>query len=102
MRIIERLIFGKYIPDANVPYRLMRPELVNKYLPMIDDNFFLQNVMLAVCFVCFNENVAFKNITFQPRQGGKSFVNVKSIVKIGIKTVKDFLKLKKNFTEVSR
>ena len=99
MRMIERVIFRMYIPDANVPYRLMKPELVSKYLPLISDDFFLQNVMLAVCFSFFHENIAYRDISFRPRHGGESFVNVRSIVRIGWNTVKDFLHLRKRFQE---
>ena len=95
MRMIECVIFRMYIPDANVPYRLMKPELVSKYLPFIDDDFFLQNVMLAVCFSFFHENIAYRDISFSPRHGGESFVNIRSILRIGWKTVKDFRRLRK-------
>ena len=99
MRVIERVIFGLDIPDANVPYRLMRSGLVMKYLPFLSDDFFLQNVMLTVCFAYFHENIAFRDIAFMPRQGGKSFVNVRSIAGIGCKTVRDFLVLRKKLKE---
>ena len=99
LRLVERVIFRMYIPDANVPYRLMKPEIVQKCLPYLDDDFFLQNVMLTVCFVYLHENITFREITFQPRHGGESFVNIKSIVKIGCKTVRDLLKLRKNLME---
>ncbi len=102
MRVIERVIFGLDIPDANVPYRLMRPELVMKYIPYITDDLFLQNVMLTVCFAYFHENITFKDITFMPRQGGKSFVNIRSITRIGLKTVKDFFTLRKKFREAGK
>ncbi|MBQ7544764.1 MAG: glycosyltransferase family 2 protein [Synergistaceae bacterium] len=101
LRLVERVMFGIYIPDANVPYRLMKPELVAKYLPYLTDDLFLLNVMQTVCFVWFHENITFKDITFRPRQGGESFVNIKSIVKIGWRTVRDFLKLRKNLREAA-
>ena len=99
LRIVERIIFGMYIPDANVPYRLMKPELVAKYLPYITEDMFLANVMQVVCFAYFHENITFRDIAFRPRHGGESFVNVKSIVKIGCKTVRDLLKLRRILKE---
>ena len=41
------------------------------------------------------KNVKFIEISFKPRQGGTNSINIKKIVKIGWKAVKDFYKLKK-------
>lgn len=70
--VILRIIFGVKIPDSNAPFRLMKTELVKKYISMMPEDFNLPNVMLAVYFAYFRENIKFIDITFRPRQGGKN------------------------------
>ena len=98
--MILRMIFGVRVPDANAPFRLMRSELVRKYLYRIPDNFNLPNVMLTTYFAYFHEDIAFQRITFRPRQGGKNSINIKKITAIGMKAVSDFRQLRKNLKEV--
>ncbi len=100
LRLILKIIFGVSIPDANAPFRLMSAEILKKYLPMIPENFNLPNVILTTYFKYFDEKIKFIGITFRPRRAGKSFVNVKSIMKIGFKAVKDFYVIRRNLNHV--
>ena len=93
--LLLRVIFGVKVPDSNAPFRLMRSGLVAKYISRMPDDFNLPNVMLTTYFAYFHENIAFKDITFRPRQGGKNFINMKRIIAIGMRAVKDFRELKK-------
>ena len=89
------IIFGVNITDANTPFRLMKREVLEKYIEKIPQDFNLSNVILSVLLVKNNENVNFKQITFRPRQGGINSINLTRIIKIGWKAVKDFFILKK-------
>lgn len=93
--LLLRLIFGIKVQDANAPFRLMRTQLVNKYLHKLPDDFNIPNIMFTTYFVYFNEKIKFIPISFKPRQGGSNSINVKKIIKIGWKAVRDFYKLKK-------
>ncbi len=99
---VVRMIFGVKVPDANCPFRLMRSDLVHKYISMLPEDFNLPNVMLTVCFAYFRKNIVFREITFKPRQGGKNFINVKRIIQIGMKAVSDFRQLRKNLKEAGK
>lgn len=83
------------VSDANAPYRLMKTDLVAKYIGKLPEDFNIPNIMFTTYFVHYKEKVKFIDITFKPRQGGTNSINVKKIVKIGWKAVKDFYKLKK-------
>lgn len=91
-----RLIFGVKVKDANAPFRLMRTSVVKKYIDLLPKDFNIPNIMFTTYFVHYKEKVRFIPITFKPRQGGTNSMNVKKIVKIGIKAVKDFYMLRKN------
>lgn len=84
--------FKVNIQDSNAPFRLMTREYLKKYLPMIDDNYNLPNVMLTTFGAYYNDKIKFEEITFKTRQGGKNSLNIKKIIRIGINALKDFKK----------
>ncbi len=90
LKLVLFLFFGINVPDANAPFRLMKANVLKKYISKIPDDYNLTNVLLSVLFIKNNETVKFLPITFQPRLNGKNFMNFKRIFKIGIKTVRDF------------
>ena len=91
MLLILRLIFGVNLPDSNAPFRLMRRELVEKYIHKLPENFNLPNVMFTTYFVYFHEKVKFENISFKPRQGGGKFYKSKENHKNWLECVGRFL-----------
>ena len=92
---ILRIVFGVVMPDSNAPFRLMKKEIVEKYIKKMPEDFNLPNVMLTTFFVYYKEKVKFVDISFKPRQGGVNSINLKKIIKIGWKAVGDFRKIKK-------
>lgn len=94
--VLLRMIFGVKVEDANAPFRLMRTELVNKYISRMPDDFNIPNIMFTTYFIYYSHMVKFVPITFKPRQGGKNSINFKKIVKIGWKAIGDFLSMRKD------
>ena len=99
LRFILKLTFGVSVPDANAPFRLMKRELVEKYIQKMPEDFNLPNVMFTTYFAYFKERLAFERVTFKPRQGGTNSINIKKIIKIGWKALKDFAYLKKHIND---
>lgn len=89
------VIFGVKVKDANAPFRLMRKELVEKYIGRLPQDYNIPNIMFTTYFVYYGHKVSFIPITFKPRQGGTNSINIRKIVKIGWKAVGDFYQLKK-------
>lgn len=94
--MILRIYFKVSVPDANAPFRLMKAELVSKYIKRLPNQYDLPNVMLTTYFVYFKENVKFVNISFRPRQGGVNSLNILKIAKVGWKALHDFSVLRKD------
>lgn len=97
-KVVCRLVkhyFGVKVPDANAPFRLMKAEKVKKYLSKLKSDYNLPNIMMTTYFVYYKDRVAFKEISFKPREKGTNSINIKKIVKIGKNAVKDFRQLKK-------
>ena len=95
LRVFLKLYFGVMVPDANAPFRLMRSGAVSKYLGAMPDDFNLPNAVLSACFSRYRERVTYREITFQPRQGGKNHMNLKKIFKIGFLSFGRFAKVRK-------
>lgn len=89
-----KFFFNVKVPDANCPFRLMRAEKVEKYIKFLPKHYFLPNVMLTV-FFAKNDRVKFEDVTFENRKGGTGTINIRKIVGIGLKSVIDFTKFRK-------
>ena len=89
-----KVYFGVQIPDSNAPFRLMKTDLVRKYLYKLEKDYNLPNVMLTTYFSYYGDKILFKEISFKPRQAGENSINVKKIVKIGWQSLADFYRLK--------
>lgn len=94
--ILLKLFFKVNIPDANAPFRLMRTNIVGKYINRFENDYALPNIMIATFFVYYKERVLFENISFESRQHGKNSINILKIVQIGFKSLKDFWHFKKS------
>ena len=96
LKLVVMFIFGRVIEDANTPFRLMRASKLALLLKELPQDFFLANVLVSVLAVSENMKTRWIPITFKPRQGGVNSINLKRIMKIGIKSVKDLRKVKKD------
>ena len=90
-----RIYFGVKIPDANAPFRLMKTEVIKKYLYRMHRDYNLPNIMMTTYFVYYGEKSKFIPISFKSRQGGVNSINIPKIVGIGWHALSDFKMLKK-------
>ena len=94
-----KIYFKVNVPDANAPFRLMRANVVKKYLYRLDPDYNLPNIMITTYFSYYKESMVFRDISFKPRRAGKNSINIPKIIKIGWKALGDFRKLKKGMKE---
>lgn len=92
---ILRCIFKVKVPDANAPYRVMKADVLKKYMFMFDEDYNLPNIMLTTFFSRFKEKMSFIEISFEPRKKGKNSINLIKIIKIGWKALRDFSAFRK-------
>ena len=94
--LLLKLYFGVKVPDANAPSRLMRTDVVKKYLYKLPEDYNLPNIMMTTYFAYFHEKMKFHEISFKPRQGGVNSIDLGKIIKIGWKALGDFRDLKRD------
>lgn len=88
--LLLKLYFGVSVPDANAPFRLMKTDIVAKYMDRFQPDYNLPNIMLTTFFAFYKEKLSFRMVSFQPRQGGTNSINIIKIIKIGWKALGDF------------
>lgn len=89
-----KFFFRVDIPDANAPFRLMKTSILKKYIKKIPISNSIPNIILTMFFVYYKEKIFFKEISFYQRLNGKNTINIYNIIKIGLKSLKDFKKLR--------
>ena len=88
------IIFGKKIPDANVPFRFFQSTELKPFLNLIPPHFFLANALLA-SLLELRSNVQWMPIPFYDRVGGMPSVKLGHFKVIGAKIFGDFYRFKK-------
>lgn len=94
--LLLKIYFGVKIPDANAPFRLMNVSTLKKYVCRFDKDYDLPNIMITTFFSFYNERVAFKDVSFKPRNAGKNSINIPNIVKIGWNALGEFRRFKRS------
>lgn len=97
--LLLRIYFGVKVPDANAPFRLMRADIVNKYINRMPDDYNIPNIMFTTYFKYYDEKMLFKEISFRPRQAGNNSINIPRIMEIGWKALGDFRRFKREMMD---
>ena len=74
--ILLKLYFGVSVQDANAPFRLMKAEVLKKYIDRLPDDYNIPNIMFTTYFAYYKERIKFIDITFRPRKAGKNSINL--------------------------
>jgi glycosyltransferase involved in cell wall biosynthesis len=93
-RFAVSLITGRAVSDPNVPYRLIRTPVLRQALKRIPPGFDLQNVALS--FVLSRApglRWARVPIHFRARHAGKSSINYRQIIRMGLKMLRELRRL---------
>ena len=93
--VLLKLYFGVNLQDANAPFRLMKAEMLEKYLDRLPEDYNIPNIMFSTYFAYYKEKMTFMDITFRPRRAGKNSINIPKIIGIGWKALGDFRRFKK-------
>ncbi len=72
---------------------VLKAETLRKWIGLVPPDFNLTNIAVMAIFGKVGARILSIPVTFRPRQGGKSTVNVRKIGGIGIQALRDFRKL---------
>ncbi len=88
--LMLKILFGINVSDANAPFRLYKRSKLEIYLSQIDPDYFLPNIILTAYFSRLEKDTAFLPITFLARTKGEQTINLRKIIPIGFRSIKDF------------
>jgi hypothetical protein len=89
------LLGGRDMVDPNVPYRLMRREVLAAALQKIPASFDIHNVALTyILKQCLSVRWEYVPIRFRDRQGGSNSINLLNVAHLGASMLFDLAKLR--------
>jgi glycosyltransferase involved in cell wall biosynthesis len=95
-RTLTLFACGIDLKDANVPYRLVKTEVLKEALLKIPEDFDMQNVALTLTLKR-NSSLRWKYVPihFRDRQGGTNSINIKRIIGMGWELLANLHRIKR-------
>jgi dolichol-phosphate mannosyltransferase len=93
LRTLLSIFFGKYIHDANIPYRLINRKFLKTFLKINPEKYIAPNLIMSL----FAKKIIKVNINHRMRIFGENQWPLKKLISFGIKLIKDlyFFKINK-------
>lgn len=85
------ILFGLYIKDSNVPYRLMKTDYVKKLLGVLPKGLFAPNIILSILALKDSGRLTTIPISHRERKTGKISIVRWKLLKVCFKVVKDLI-----------
>lgn len=93
-RALLWLLTGAFLPDANVPYRLIRAGALRRALHRVPTDIDLQNIALTIALKREPElRWKYLPIHFRARQAGENSINCRKIAQMGFTFLRDFRRI---------
>lgn len=93
LRYVVNTTMHASVPDANVPFRLMRNEALADALQYVPEHHNLTNVLLSAALCRLGKTIEYVPISFGKRSAGKNSINLRSIFHIGWNALSDFKRI---------
>lgn len=102
LKAVVDAFFHVRVPDANVPFRLVRADALTDALELVPEGYGLANAALSVSLFKLGYSVEFLPIAFHARQGGENSIDIPRIVRIGARACAEFSRLNRSMDEKAR
>ena len=97
LRTILSIIFGKYIHDPNIPYRLINRDFLKSFIKINPKRYIAPNLIMSL----FAKKIIKVNINHRERNFGDQKWPIKKLINFGTKLLKDIYYFKKNNNKVN-
>lgn len=89
VRMINLALFGVYIIDSNIPYRLIKAEYLEKLINTLPNNPFAPNIFLSVLAKRDGNNLMSIPVTHKERETGQVSIIKWKLLKVCLRTTKE-------------
>lgn len=89
VRVINALLFGRYIQDANIPFRLIKADYLAQLLKRLPEGIFAPNIFLSILAARDGENLLSIPVTHRDRRTGEVSIVRWKLIKICFRCVKE-------------
>lgn len=94
VRLVLFILFGRYLKDSNIPFRLMRADFLKSLLPYIQNDFFAPNIFLSVLAKLKGQNLFDIPVTHIERQTGVVSIVRWKLIKVCFKSLAQIAKFR--------
>jgi glycosyltransferase involved in cell wall biosynthesis len=94
LRALNFLLFGAWLRDANIPFRLIRGQYLKILLSSISPTVFAPNIFLAVLAVKDGQNVMSIPVTHRERETGKVSIVRWRLIKACLRCVRELIEFR--------
>ena len=93
--LITSVLTRCVIRDANVPYRLIKSEILAQALKSVPSDFYIQNVALTVALKRLpNISWGYVPMHFRDRTMGTNSINILNVAQLGLKMISELSRIK--------
>ncbi|MDC0358479.1 glycosyltransferase family 2 protein [Oligoflexia bacterium] len=106
LRAVNLVLFGRYVIDANVPFRLIEGGYLKKLLSVVPDTVFAPNIFLSILAALDGQDIMHIPVHHQDRQTGTVSIVKLGLIKACLRCVKELalfrLTLKESLRKISQ
>jgi dolichol-phosphate mannosyltransferase len=94
VRLVNAVLFGRYIPDANIPFRLIRASYLEELLKRLPEEAFAPNIFLSILAARDGEKLLNIPVTHRDRRTGTVSIVKWKLIKVCFRCVGELLKFR--------
>lgn len=100
VRSLNFLLFGVWIPDANIPYRLIEGNFLTALLTALPQNVFAPNIFLAVTAARMGQDLINVPVHHEERKTGTVSILRLNLLKVCFRSAKELLSFRRELPQI--
>lgn len=95
LRLVLFLLYGRYLKDSNIPYRLLETNFLREALQIIPPTTFAPNIFIAVLGARLGENLMYLPVTHEDRKTGTVSIVRWKLIRVCFRCVGELLRFRR-------
>jgi len=99
LRLVLLLLYGRYLKDSNIPYRLLEARFLREALQIIPSDTFAPNIFIAVLGARLGEKLLYLPVTHEDRKTGTVSIVRWKLIRVCFRCVGELLRFRRILAE---